>query len=115
MTNSKVRRLMVAVALIAVAGAAGAGAAGFPGHRADAPPGAVVSGDLGEVVVYAPGDLGEVVVYAPHVLPEVLVSAARVPFDAPLLVEAGTAAAALRQDVETSLQRFAAGRRQVSC
>ena len=39
----------------------------------------VASGDLGEVVVYAPGDLGEVVVHAPHDLGDVLVMVPRLP------------------------------------
>ncbi len=86
MFSSKFRRVMVAVALVAVAGVATAG--GFHGnHRADiATP--VVTGDLGEVVVYAPGNLGEVVVYAPHDMPEVRVSATREPIDVPVLADA---------------------------
>ena len=92
MLSSKVRRLMVAVALVAVAGVATA--KGFGGHhRADfVTP--VIGGDLGEVVVYAPGDLGEVVVRAPQDLPEVRVSATREPIDAPFLVDAGDVVAA---------------------
>jgi hypothetical protein len=90
MFSSKIRHSMVAVALVAVAGVATAG--GFHGqHRVDGVQ-PIVSGDLGEVVVYAPGDLGEVVVYAPQDLPEVRVSATREPFDAPFLADANDAA-----------------------
>jgi hypothetical protein len=93
MFTSKIRRLMVAVALVAVAGAAGAGATAFHGHNGGAAL-PVATGDLGEVVIYAPGDLGEVIVMAPRDLPDVLVSVARVPFDAPILADAGMAASA---------------------
>jgi hypothetical protein len=92
MFTSKVRRLMVAVALVAVAGVAGAGATNFHGHKIGATPLPVATGDLGEIVIYAPGDLGEVVVMAPRNLPDVLVSVARVPFDAPILADADIAA-----------------------
>ena len=86
MFSSKFRRVMVAVALVAVAGVATAG--GFHGHRLADNATPVVTGDLGEVVVYAPGNLGEVVVFAPHDLPEVRVSATREPIDAPVLADA---------------------------
>ncbi|MEI8296512.1 MAG: hypothetical protein WCH32_00695 [Pseudomonadota bacterium] len=87
MFTSKVRRMMVAVALVAVAGVAGAGVTGLHGHHTGAAR-LPIAGDLGEVVIYAPGELAEVVVIAPRDLPDVLVSVARVPFDAPILADA---------------------------
>jgi hypothetical protein len=70
----------------------------------------MVGGDLGEVVVFAPGDLGEVIVYAPHDLPEVLVSAARVPFDAPILAGVDAADTAPQAPAgDALLERVAAG------
>ena len=92
MLNSKIRRVMVAAALVAVAGVATAG--GLRGHHRVDSVMPAIGGDLGEVVVYAPGDLGEVTVYAPHDLPAVRVSAAREPIDAPFLADAGAPAAA---------------------
>ncbi len=75
MFTSKIRHGLVAVAILAVAGATVASAAGFArrdsvGDRALPPQ---ISGDLGEVVVYAPHDLGEIVVYAPRDLADIQV------------------------------------------
>jgi hypothetical protein len=83
MFTSKIRHWAVALGMVAVAGITAASAAGLvrhtaaPAARIETLP--VPSGDLGEVVVYAPHDLGEVIVHAPHDLGEVLVNVRREP------------------------------------
>ena len=82
MFTSTKRHWAVALGLAAFVAVTGASAAGFVTHARHAAPAAptampVVSGDLGEVVVYPPHDLGEVTVHAPQDLGEVLVEARR--------------------------------------
>ncbi|MBS0376683.1 MAG: hypothetical protein JSR73_19070 [Proteobacteria bacterium] len=77
MLTTKFRHWAVAMSLVAAVGVTGASAAvsahrAAPATRVDTLP--VPSGDLGEVVVYAPHDLPEVVVHAPRDLGEVLVT-----------------------------------------
>ncbi|HUO79386.1 MAG TPA: hypothetical protein VMU00_04525 [Steroidobacteraceae bacterium] len=81
MFTNKIRHIAVAMGLVAVAVVTGASAASYVRHnaptRVETLP--VPSGDLGEVIVYAPHDLGEVIVHAPHDLGEVLVTVHREP------------------------------------
>jgi hypothetical protein len=84
MFTSTKRHWAVALGLAAFVAVTGASAAGYVTHTrhatpAQAAPAAmpVVSGDLGEVIVYPPHDLGEVIVHAPQDLGEVLVEARR--------------------------------------
>jgi hypothetical protein len=83
MFTSTKRHWAVALGLAAFIAVTGASAAGYVNHARHATavtaPAAmpVVSGDLGEVIVYPPHDLGEVTVHAPQDLGEVLVEARR--------------------------------------
>jgi hypothetical protein len=92
MFSNTMRHWVVALGLVAVAGVTAASGAGFGHATRQAPPAAraslpAVSGDLGEVVVYAPGDLGEVIVRAPHDLGEVLVTVGRTPLEGAYMAE----------------------------
>ena len=73
MFTSTKRHWAVAMGLAAFVAVTGASAAGYVTHARHATPVQaapsgmpVVSGDLGEVVVYPPHDLGEVIVTAPR-------------------------------------------------
>jgi hypothetical protein len=94
MLNRTIRHWLVAVALVAVAGVTAASASGLVhGSRQVSPiitertGSPVVSGDLGEVIVYAPGNFGAGVIHAPHDLGEVLVEVPREPAATTYLAE----------------------------
>ena len=86
MLNRTIRHWMVAIGLVAVAGITAASAAGLvraachtPATASEHAGIAAVSGDLGEVTVYAPMTLGAGLIHAPHDLGEVLVQVPRLP------------------------------------
>ncbi len=94
MLNRTIRHWMVAVALVTVAGVTAACASGLVHASRQASPAAaeragfpVVSGDLGEVIVYVSGNLGAGVIHAPHDLGEVLVEVPREPAAKTFLAE----------------------------